>query len=343
VFRSPGQLLAAHPVWPSHAVKPRLVAPTRVAVPAVTLLATALALLCKAHVALTGCVALATVTAEVVAAQLGAVLLVNVKVVLPTPAPVTTPALVTVATPVLLLSQVPPETGDKVVVPPIQVEVEPVILTTGGADIATADVVLAQLGAAVVVNVKVGLPAATALTTPAFVTVASELLLLAQVPPEIGDKVVLPPLEHIEDAPVILTAGGATMATAPVVAAQLGTVLLVNVKVGLPAATALTAPAFVTVASELLLLAQVPPLVGDKVVAPLVQIEDAPVILTDGRAVTVIADPPPVAEAAHVVTTTFPAPVVAPAGKGTVTWPLLTKLTGDAAAPLIVTVVPPFT
>jgi hypothetical protein len=146
----------------------------------------------------------------------------------------------------------------------------------------------------------------------------------------------------MEDEPVILTVGGATMATAPVVAAQLGAVLLVKVNVGLPAATALTAPALVTVASKLLLLAQVPPLVGDKVVEPVVQMDVAPVMLTDGAALTENADPPLVAEAAQVVTTTLPLPL-APAGRGTVTWPVLTKVTGDAAVPLIVTVVPPFT
>ena len=64
----------------------------------------------------------------------------------------------------------------------------------------------------------------------------------------------------------------------------------VKVKVTVPAATPVTAPALVTVAIELLLLVQVPPVVGDNVVVlfgPPAQIELAPVILTTGKAFTV--------------------------------------------------------
>jgi hypothetical protein len=65
------------------------------------------------------------------AAQFGAVLLVKVKVAVPPETPVTTPPDVTVAIALLLLAQVPPEVGDKLVVLPAQIEVLPVILTVG--------------------------------------------------------------------------------------------------------------------------------------------------------------------------------------------------------------------
>lgn len=56
---------------------------------------------------------------------------VNLKNATPPPTPTTTPPLVTVATEVLLLVHVPPVVGDSVVVVPPQIEVAPVILTTG--------------------------------------------------------------------------------------------------------------------------------------------------------------------------------------------------------------------
>jgi hypothetical protein len=61
------------------------------------------------------------------------------------------------------------------------------------------------------VKVKVAEPAATAVTTPTEVTVATAGLLLTQVPPVVGDKVVVDPT-HIELLPVMLTVGnGLTM------------------------------------------------------------------------------------------------------------------------------------
>lgn len=59
------------------------------------------------------------------------VLLVNTKLALPNAKPVTTPLFVTEATAGLLLTQVPPVAGDKVVVLPIQIEAGPLMLTTG--------------------------------------------------------------------------------------------------------------------------------------------------------------------------------------------------------------------
>ena len=69
-----------------------------------------------------------------------------------------------------------------------------------------------------VVNVNVGLPdVAPAVTAPPLVTVAIPVLLLAQVPPVVGDKVVVPSLEHMDVAPVMLTLGNAITVTGAVV------------------------------------------------------------------------------------------------------------------------------
>lgn len=59
---------------------------------------------------------------------------------------------------------------------------------------------------AVFVNVKVADPAVIPVTTPAFVTVAIDVLLLTHVPPLVGERVVVEPTQ-IAEAPVILTVG----------------------------------------------------------------------------------------------------------------------------------------
>ena len=71
----------------------------------------------------------------------------------------------------------------------------------------TDDVVALQ-PVIVLVKVKVALPAATPVTTPALVTVAFVTSLLAQVPPAVGDKVVVAPTQILL-LPVMLTTGNA--------------------------------------------------------------------------------------------------------------------------------------
>ena len=71
----------------------------------------------------------------------------NLNVTLPIVMPVTSPALVTVAIAVLLLVQVPPVVGDKVVVLPRQTEEAP--LTTGKALTVTVTGVRVKLAAQV--------------------------------------------------------------------------------------------------------------------------------------------------------------------------------------------------
>ena len=185
----------------------------------------------------------------------------------------TTPAFVTEATDGLLLTHVPPVAGDKVVVAFTQIAELPVILTTGNAFTVTDEVVLLH-PVDVWVNVNVALPAARPVTTPAFVTDAIEGLLLTQVPPGVGDNVIVLPTHT--DAPAVTT-GFAFTVTAEVVALQPVDVW-VKVNVALPAARPVTTPAFVTDAIEGLLLTHVPPVVGDRVIVLPTHTEDEGVL-----------------------------------------------------------------
>ena len=146
-------------------------------------------------------------------------LLVKVNVTVPAPIPVTTPPLVTVATAALLLAQVPPVVGDKVVVEPTQILFSPVMLTEGKALIVTEAVGAEAHPVLVLVKVNVTDPAEMPCTTPPFVTVAMAGLLLAQVPPEVGDKVVVLPIQILLE-PVILTIGAAFTVTGAVAAEE---------------------------------------------------------------------------------------------------------------------------
>ena len=62
------------------------------------------------------------------------------------------------------------------------------------------DEVVALQPVVVSVKVKVAVPVETPVTTPAFVTVATEALLLSQVPPVVGDRVIVPPTDTDDGA-----------------------------------------------------------------------------------------------------------------------------------------------
>lgn len=211
--------------------------------------------------------------------------LVNVKVAEPAETPVTTPALDTVATAGLLLTQVPPEVGDSVVVELTQILLNPVMLTTGNGLTVTGSVGT-DSQPLLLVNVKVAEPAPIPVTTPALVTVATAGLLLAQVPPVVGDKLVVAPAQIVL-RPVMLTTGVLFTVTGFVGAETQPVLVLVKVKVAVPAETAVTTPALVTVATAGLLLDQVPPVEGDKPVISPIQRLLAPIILTIGMGSTV--------------------------------------------------------
>jgi hypothetical protein len=196
--------------------------------------------------------------------------------------PVTKPLFVTVAIALLLLVHVPPVLGVNVVVLPIQIFLEPDTVTTGLA--MTAIDPLASDGQAVLVcvNVNVALPAAAPVTTPAFDTVATDALLLAHVPPVVGLNVLVLPI-HIDVAPVMLIVGLA-FTVKGAVAAELQPVLVnVYVNVTVPALIAVINPAFVIVATDVLLLVHVPPVLGlIVVVPPMHKLVFAPVIFVVG-------------------------------------------------------------
>jgi len=153
-------------------------------------------------------------------------------------------------------------------------------IAVGDSVIVTDEVVLMQF---VVPSVKVNVtvPADTPVITPALVTVAMVLSLLTHVPPDVGDKVAVLPLHSDEGA---VTTGKAFTVTPEVVLLQL-VAPSVKVNVTLPAATPVITPALVTVATEVLLLVHVPPVVGDNVAVLPTHTEDGAV--TTGRALTV--------------------------------------------------------
>jgi hypothetical protein len=130
-------------------------------------------------------------------------------------------------------------------------------------------------------------PALTAVIKPTFVIVATAVLLLTQVPKVVGLTVVVPPTHSEVFDPDIFVVGRAITVTALVASDGHNVVLFVKVKVAVPALTAVTTPAFVTVAIAVLLLAHVPPVVGLNVVVEPAQIVLDPVILTAGFALIV--------------------------------------------------------
>ena len=173
------------------------------------------------------------------------VVFVNVKVAEPADNPVIMPALVTDAAP-LLLTQVPPVVGDKVVVLPTQIVELPVILTGGNALIVIAEVVLVH-PVEVNAKVKVAEPAATPVTTPPLDTIAIPVLLLAQVPPVVGESVVEPPT-HIAELPVMLTVGnGFTVKEEGLVAVPPEVVILIVPEVAVRGTVAVICVAVLTV------------------------------------------------------------------------------------------------
>jgi hypothetical protein len=135
------------------------------------------------------------------------------------------------------------------------------------------------------VNVKFTLPGATPVTVLPL-TVALEGSLLTHVPPEEGVKVMVLPT-HTEEADV-LTVGFAPTVTLEVVFLQ-PVLVCVKVKVTFPGATPVTTPELVTVATDVLLLVQTPPVEGDKVMVLPAHTEVAEA-LTVGSAFTVTAE-----------------------------------------------------
>jgi hypothetical protein len=130
-------------------------------------------------------------------------------------------------------------------------------------------------------------PALTAVIKPAFVIVATAVLLLTHVPSDVGLTEVVPPIHNDVLDPDIFVVGRAITVTALVASDAHKVVLFVKIKVAVPALTPVTTPAFVTVAIAVLLLVHVPPVVGDNCVVEPAHIVVEPVIVTVGRDVIV--------------------------------------------------------
>jgi hypothetical protein len=117
--------------------------------------------------------------------------------------------------------------------------------------------------------------------------VATAVLLLVHVPDAVGLAVVVPPIHNEVLELVIFVVGRTLTVTALVASDGHDVVLFVNVNVAVPAATAVTSPAFVTVATDVLLLVHVPPVVGLSAVVEPAHIVLPPVMLTLGFTFTV--------------------------------------------------------
>ena len=121
----------------------------------------------------------------------------------PVDKPVTIPELFTTATDGLLLDHTPPDAGISVVVVPGQIEVDPVTMACLPTIVTGLDGSELQPGW---LKTKVTIPSVNAVTTPLLLTVAIDGSELTQVPPEVGDNVVVAPIQMTE-GPVILAAG----------------------------------------------------------------------------------------------------------------------------------------
>lgn len=214
---------------------------------------------------------------------------VNVNATVPVLKPVTMPPSLIVATAGLLLAQVPPEDGDKLVVVPTHIVLIPVMTATGlGCTVSIADGAEAH-PVAVDVNVNLAVPWDTPVTIPPLVMVAMVLLVLAQVPPEFGDMVVVLPTQ-IGLRPVMETTGLAFTAI-NIVSTEVHPVdVSVNINPAVPADTPCTNPVLVTVATPGLRLVQLPPIVGATIVVAPAHTVVGPVVFTAGLLWTVIGD-----------------------------------------------------
>lgn len=204
----------------------------------------------------------------------------------PCDTPVTMPFVLMVAIEALLLVQTPPVEGKKEVVAPTHTVLPPDNVTVGLGLTVIGDVFTDSQPVAASMNFKVALPALKPTTIPEFVVFTIDVLLLIQVPPVAGYKVVVPPI-HIDELPTTLTVGllytaifGLFDDTQPVAAS-------VNLNVTLPLFTAVIVPELVMVAMEVLLLSHVPPEFGSIDVVPPIHKAEAPVMEILGLGLTV--------------------------------------------------------
>lgn len=198
----------------------------------------------------------------------------------------TTPVVAfTVATEGFTAVHEPPVTGAtaKVVVEPTHIAFKPVILTTGLFFMVTGFVGSELQPVAVSVKTKVTEPTAIPVTNPELLTVAIEALLLAHVPPVVGDNCVVKPAQ-ISSAPEIETVGLAVTVIVNVLVQPVA--VSVKVITDVPLDTPVTVLPL-TVATPVVALVHDPPVEGDRVVVEPIQMVDEAAI-TVGLGLTVI-------------------------------------------------------
>lgn len=144
---------------------------------------------------------------------------------------------------------------------PIQISSPPTKLTVGGAFTVRSESAFAIQPVVELVNISVTEPDEIPITVPLFAMVAIPVLLLDQVPPEEGLKVVTLPIQ-IEEAPKNVGVG-----LGSIIISSVGTELHPDpswkMNVAVPGDTPVTVPSFVTVATVLFVLDHVPPVFGE--------------------------------------------------------------------------------
>ena len=208
----------------------------------------------------------------------------KVNVACPGATPKTTPKLETDAIEELLLVQLPPEAGNKVVVVPAQIVFEPEIEITGlDLTVITCDESDVH-PVEVCIKINLAVPADIPVTTPLFVIVATPGLELIQLPPDAGKKFVTAPIQ-IEPLPEstmvglpLIVTGADGLETQPEDC--------VKVNVATPWVRPVTKPALLILATNGLLLIQVPPEDGNSCVVLPTQIVDDPDIEISGLVLT---------------------------------------------------------
>jgi len=190
-----------------------------------------------------------------------------------------------VATAVLLLTHTPPEVGESVVVLPTHIEGGPVNIALGSSLMVIYS--LSDDGhPEALVKTNVTAPLETPVTIPLLVIVATDGLLDTQVPPVVGEKLVVSPI-HIASGPVrFIAVGGFTVMTTLLSDVQ-PEELVVNRNCTVPTSIAVMIPELFTVATVTSVLVQVPPDEGVIVDVCPTHISAGPVNVVDGLLVTV--------------------------------------------------------
>jgi len=203
----------------------------------------------------------------------------------PPSTPMTLPSMETVAISTFPEFQVPPDDGSNWVESPVQINEAPAILTTGVSCTTTTSLVSELQPVPESRNIKLTLPSEIPVTRPVLSTVATDGLVLDQVPPLLGISWVSVPIQ-IEVSPSINTISFPLTVMLSVGSEWQWVRASTKTNETLPALTPVTTPALVTVARALLELIQLPPVIGNKELCSPMQIESTPLIPAMGASFT---------------------------------------------------------